>query len=166
MAALAVAAALVVAYLPRNDREIALYDYRFAYPADWEQSGGDAAERKVQIRPEGAAEDTDLVVVQEWRLDYDSDADRERAESELRQSYEERNGSAGGSSFVGFDVDAEYAGRDVVYYRQDRTDGRTVDWYHLFDGALQVAVGCQYTPEGAERVALACERVVDSLRIG
>ncbi|AUS79209.1 type VII secretion-associated protein [Actinoalloteichus sp. AHMU CJ021] len=166
VAALAVAAALVVFVLPRSDREIALYDYRFAYPADWEQSGGDAAQRKVQIRPEGAAEDTDLVVVQEWRLDYDSDADRERAASELRQSYEERNGSVGGSTFAGFDVGAEYAGRDVVYYRQDRADGRTVDWYHLFDGRLQVAVGCQYTPQGAERVAQACERVVDSLRIG
>ncbi|MCP2260207.1 type VII secretion-associated protein, Rv3446c family, C-terminal domain-containing protein [Streptoalloteichus tenebrarius] len=141
-------------------REIAQYDYRFRMPADWEQTGGDAGQRKVQVKPTDAAVDTDLIAVQEFKLNYDSDADRGRALRQLRAEFD-RSTSRG---FSDFEEKASFAGRDVVHYRQQR-ESTTVDWYVLFRGTTQVAVGCQYTEGGRSRVAGACDEVVRTLEI-
>ncbi|MBB5924082.1 type VII secretion-associated protein (TIGR03931 family) [Actinoalloteichus hoggarensis] len=139
--------------------EIAQYDYRFAVPTGWEQSGGDAQRRSVQIRPVDSPPDTDLIVVEEWLLDYDSDADRERALDEVRRSYD-----AASEEVSGLDEAARFAGREVVHYRQ-RLSSAEVDWYVYFDGDVQVNVGCQHTEAGATAVAQACEQVVESLTV-
>ncbi|SHE42504.1 type VII secretion-associated protein [Streptoalloteichus hindustanus] len=141
-------------------REIAQYDYRFRVPADWEQNGGDASQRKVQVKPTDAAVDTDLIAVQEFKLNYDSGADRDRALRQLRAEYDRM----AGRGFSGFQEKASFAGRDVVYYRQ-RRETTTVDWYVLFHGTAQVAVGCQYTEGGRARVAAACDQVVRTMGI-
>ncbi|GGM51552.1 type VII secretion-associated protein [Longimycelium tulufanense] len=140
-------------------KEIKQYDYSFTYPGDWEQNGGDANLRKVLVKPHDAAADTDVIAVQEFKLTYDSDADRRRALDELRGKYQQA-----GPGFTGFQEKASFAGRDVVYYRQQR-EGTTVDWYVLFQGDAQVSVGCQYTPAGQGRVAAACDTVVRTLKI-
>ncbi|WP_075742903.1 MULTISPECIES: type VII secretion-associated protein [Actinoalloteichus] len=139
--------------------EIAQYDYRFLAPAGWEQSGGDAQRRSVQIRPVDSTPDTDLIVVEEWLLDYDSDADRERAVGEVRRNYD-----AASAEVSGLDETAEFAGREVIHYRQQLSTAE-VDWYVYFDGEVQVNVGCQHTEAGATAVAQACEQVVASLAV-
>ncbi|GDY29313.1 type VII secretion-associated protein [Gandjariella thermophila] len=134
-----------------SGREIAQYDYRFTVPVDWQQTGSEAATRKVQLRPGDEPNGDDLIAVQEQALNYDSTADRDRAVNQLRQQFQ-----AAGTAFSGFDPAAQFAGRSVVYYRQ-RLSTATVDWYVVFQGRVQVSVGCQYTDQGRDRVGAACE---------
>lgn len=140
--------------------EIAQYDYRFTAPADWEQSGGDAALRLVQLKPEGATGDDAVVAVRENRLTYNSDVHRDRAVAELNAQYQ-----AGGSRFTGFDPEAGFAGRDVLYYRERPSPELVADWYVVFQGPVQVSVGCQYDQRARERVREACEQVVRTLEL-
>ncbi|AOS65767.1 type VII secretion-associated protein [Actinoalloteichus hymeniacidonis] len=142
-----------------DGQEIAQYDYHFWMPSDWEQTGGDASRRSVQVRPVNAQSETELIVVEEWRLNYDSDSDWERALGEVRQNFE-----AATSSVSDFDEAAEFAGREVIHYRQTLSDAE-VDWYVYFDGEVQVNVGCQYAEDGETTVRRACEQVVGSLTV-
>ncbi|RZS37132.1 chaperone protein HscA [Herbihabitans rhizosphaerae] len=143
----------------RNGREIAQYDYKFTMPDDWKQTGGDAAKRLVQVRPSSAETGLDQILVEERALAYDSDLDRPRAVNKLRSEYE-----AAGSAFSGLDMNARFANKDVIYYRQQVT-GATVDWYVMFKGSAQVSVGCQHTESGRARVRNACENVVRTMAI-
>lgn len=142
------------------ETEIAQYDYRFTAPADWEQSGGEATLRLVQLKPEGATGDDAVVAVRENRLTYDSEAQRDRAVAELNAQYR-----AGGSRYTGFDPEAGFAGRDVLYYRERPSPGLVVDWYVIFQGPVQVSVGCQYDQQARKRVQEACEQVVRTLQV-
>ena len=127
---------------PQTGKEIAQYDYRFSLPVDWKQTGGDAQDRKVEIKPVDAVDGDDLVLVQETALTYDSDADRQRAVGKLRSDFE-----SAGPAFSDLDTSASYAGKDVVYYRQRQT-ASSVDWYVVFQGNVQVSIGCQHTDAG------------------
>ncbi|MGQ0839125.1 type VII secretion-associated protein [Actinokineospora sp.] len=138
-------------------RVIAQYEYRFTLPDGWTQTGANAALLRSEIKPAGAEQGADLVLVEEKRLSFDSDADRPRAVDKLRRDFE-----AGGGEFSGFADRASFAGRDVVYYRET-LDTATVDWYVLFQGTAQVSVGCQYTESGRDRVQRACDTVVRSM---
>lgn len=140
-------------------KEIAQYDYRFTAPSDWQQTGSDAATRKVQLRPVDEPAGDDLIAVQEQPLNYDSTTDRDRAVSQLRGQFQ-----AAGTAFSGFDPGARFAGKTVVYYRQ-QLSGATVDWYVLFQRRVQVSVGCQYTDGGRDRVRAACDASVRSLLV-
>lgn len=147
---------------PAADREIAQYDYRFALPDGWAQSGAEAATRRVQITPDGSAPDTDLIVVQESRLDYDASADRARAIRDIHQFGYDRAAAQG--LVTGFQDSARVAGRDVVRYQESR-GGVLADWYVLFQGPTEISVACQHSRDGGSPVAAACDRVLASLRV-
>lgn len=147
---------------PAPEREIAQYDYRFALPEGWKQSGAEATTRRVQITPDGSAPDTDLIVVQEFRLDYDASADRARAIRDIHRFGYDKAAAQG--LVTGFQDSARVAGRDVVRY-QEMQGHLIADWYVLLQGATEISVACQRTPDGAGPVAAACDRVLTSLRI-
>ncbi|MCG8916647.1 type VII secretion-associated protein [Actinokineospora sp. PR83] len=163
--AVAVAVTLVVV-LRREEqppadpgRVIAQYEYRFALPEGWTQTGGDPGLLRTEIRPADDTGGGDAVLVEEKRLSFDSGAERSRAVDKLRSDYE-----AGGDQFTDFADATRFADRDVVHYREQLdAESATVDWYVLFQGAAQVSVGCQYTDEGRDRVARACDAVVRSM---
>ncbi|MEU5691296.1 type VII secretion-associated protein [Actinosynnema sp. NPDC020468] len=139
-------------------KAVAQYDYSFTAPPGWQQSGGDAATRKVQLKPDDPPSPTDLIAVQEQKLTYDATADRAKAESELRTAYDQ------GRGLSDFDPAADFAGKRVVHY-VERTASATIDWYVLFQGRVQVSVGCQYPGDGRDRVRAACEQVVGTLTV-
>ncbi|WP_440900881.1 type VII secretion-associated protein [Actinosynnema sp.] len=142
-----------------DERVTAQYDYRFSRPEGWEQSGSDAQERRVQLKPAGSAGDGAVLVVQERRLNYDATAEPGRAEAELRAQYE-----AGGGNLSDFDARASFADKDVVRFRE-AGQGASTDWYVVFQGRVQVSVGCRYADQDRERVRSACEHVVRTLSV-
>lgn len=139
------------------------YDYGFAHPADWKPTGeGDPAKLQTFIAPASGAQGS-LVAVEEGRLDFDTDSDRSRAVQLLHGEYRESVGN--GENFSSFTPSTSFAGRNVVYYREN-LPGSTVEWYTLYEGRFKVSVGCKYSPAGKDDVVRACEQVVASLRIG
>jgi molecular chaperone DnaK len=144
-------------------RLIAQYEYQFTLPSDWLQTGGDATQLRTEVKPADAPTGDDLVLVQQIRLSFDSDADRSRAVDKLRDEF-----SAAGDTFTDFDDDATYAGREVIRYQQALPNkDATVTWYVVFQRATQVSVGCQHENTGGRdaEVAAACEMIVRTLRI-
>jgi molecular chaperone DnaK len=146
-----------------NGRLIAQYEYQFTLPRDWLQTSSDATHLRTEVKPADAESGDDLVLVQQARLSFDSDTDRDRAVGKLRDDF-----NAAGDTFSGFDENASYAGRDVIHYRQALPNkDATVDWYVVFHRSTQVSVGCQRENAGsrAEEVSSACEMIVRTLRI-
>lgn len=144
-------------------RLIAQYEYQFTIPTDWLQTGGDAAKLRTEVKPADAPTGDDLVLVEQIRLSFDSDADRARAVGKLRDGF-----NSAGDTFTDFDEDATYAGRKVISYRQSLPNkNATVNWYVVFQRHAQVSVGCQHENSGGrdDDVAAACEMIVRTLRI-
>jgi molecular chaperone DnaK len=144
-------------------RLIAQYEYQFTLPTNWLQTGGDPTQLRTEVKPADAQSGDDLVLVQQIRLSFDSDADRPRAVDKLRAEFDDA-----GANFTDFDENATYAGRDVIHYRQALPNkDATVDWYVVFQRDTQVSVGCQHENSGAKdtEVAAACETIVRTLRI-
>ncbi|MFE2754412.1 type VII secretion-associated protein [Actinosynnema sp. NPDC059335] len=139
-------------------RTIAQYDYQFVAPTGWQQTGGQVETRKVLLKPEAPELDLDVIAVEERLLNYNATEDRARAETELRDQYDQRR------NVSGFDPAADFATKDVVYYREEAGPA-TIDWYVLFQDDVQVSVGCQYPPDGRDRVRPACEQVVRTLTV-
>ncbi|MGH3910827.1 MAG: type VII secretion-associated protein, partial [Pseudonocardiaceae bacterium] len=150
---------------PELGQRVARYAYSFELLPGWEHAGGDDRLREVRLTPTGA-DGPEEVLVQENQLNYDVDADPARPRRELRAQLEDtrRNGTEPGR-YAGFDPQASFAGRDVIHYRERPADGSTVDWYVLFQGRVQVSVGCRHTPAVARQVERACREVVRTLQI-
>lgn len=146
-------------------QRVAQYAYSFRLLPGWQRAGGDDRLREVRLVPPGAV-GPEAVLVQQNRLDYDSDAEPARPRRELQAQLADarRSGTAPGH-YAGFDPQASFAGRDVTYYRERPMDGSTVDWYVLFQGRVQVSVGCRHAPAVAGRVERACREVVRTLQI-
>ncbi|HEV7713059.1 MAG TPA: type VII secretion-associated protein [Asanoa sp.] len=146
---------------PAPSRVIAQYEYQFALPDGWRQTGGDPDRLRTELKPAGRESGEDRVLVEEKRLSFDSSTDRSRAVDRLRTEYEQA-----GTAFADFDDQASYAGRDVVRYRE-RLSTAAVDWYVVFQGRSQVSVGCQAADGGGgqDAVATACETVVRTLTV-
>ncbi|MGH3980986.1 MAG: type VII secretion-associated protein [Pseudonocardiaceae bacterium] len=137
------------------------YEYRFVLPDGWEEAGGDPDRLQVQIAPARSG-GLAAVIVEETRLNYDSDADPAKAERQLRDLV----AAADPAEYFGFDPDVSFAGRDVLHYRQRTDEGSMVDWYVLFERAVQLSVGCRYPPSGGSAdVAEACREVVGSIDV-
>ncbi|MFD9699157.1 type VII secretion-associated protein [Lentzea sp. NPDC059081] len=147
--------------------QIAVYDYAFTRPDGWEQTGGAAQDRQVLLQPvdrknSDSKSPEARIAVQEQTLTYDSDKDRVRALSELRNTYQERKGN--GDGVADFTDNRTFAGKSVVHYRE--VVGATgVDWYIQFQGRVQVSVGCQASKAAEPQVRTACEQVVRTLVI-
>jgi type VII secretion-associated protein (TIGR03931 family) len=144
-------------------RVIAQYEYQFALPDGWVQTGGEPAKLRTEVKPAEAKAGDDVVFVEQIRLSFDSTRDRARAVDKLRGDFE-----AAGAAFSDFDASATFAGREVIHYRQSLPGkDATVDWYVLFEGRTQVSIGCQ-SKNGSSRadaVADACETIVRTVTI-
>ncbi|MEU4742881.1 type VII secretion-associated protein [Actinosynnema sp. NPDC023658] len=141
-----------------DGKTIAQYDYSFVAPAGWQQTGGQVETRKVLLKPEAPESTLDVIAVEERLLNYDATQDPDRARTELRRQYDQRAGVSD------FDASADFATKGVVYYREE-VGSATIDWYVLFQGTVQVNVGCQYPQDGRDRVRPACEQVVRTLTV-
>ena len=142
-----------------SSRLIAQYDYQFALPDGWTQTGSDSRKLSAEVKPSGAKQGRDRIQVEETRLSFDSDAERSRAVGKLRDDFE-----SAGESVSDFRETASFAGREVISY-QERLPDATVDWYVLFKSHTQVSVGCQYTNTNRDPVRSACETIVRTLTI-
>ncbi|MGH7867061.1 MAG: type VII secretion-associated protein, partial [Candidatus Dormibacteraceae bacterium] len=136
---------------------ISQYEYQFALPYHWQQSGADASHLEVQIAPSNALTGAEGIYVGENRLSYDAGADRSHAISELREKVQ-------AAGYTNFDSQTTYAGRAVTYYRE-RTNDLTVEWYVLFQRTVQISIGCQYGPGSQATVQGPCQRVASGLII-
>lgn len=141
---------------------VARYGYTFTYPKKWRQGGGDPNLWETRITPPGNQGESNVISVRAGKPGYDVEAQRRRSIAELRRMYDKRVGA--GDALSGFDADATFMGRPVVYYRQQLAEA-SVDWYVLHHGRMRISVGCQYTVSGRSLVSRACERVVSSVRV-
>ena len=135
----------------------------FVAPVGWVAAGGDAAARRVLLRPAGAPRGTDLVAVQENPLDAATAEDPERARAQLAVQYEAAR--AAGDPVSGYEPVAEFGGRQVARYRQDPAPGVRVDWFVVLSAPSMVSVGCRHGTDEADtrRVLAACAQVVETL---
>lgn len=140
-----------------QQRQIQQYDYRFAVPKGWAQSAADATSQEIAITPVGAPAGSDVIYVREIPLSYDATKDRRRAVDELRPQVQQ-------AGYLNFTPSMTYANRTVAYYQQPGNDA-TADWYVLFQGKVQVSVGCLYPPTDQVLVQTACEQVVGGMTI-
>jgi type VII secretion-associated protein (TIGR03931 family) len=159
----AVAGGLIVALsgdTPVEGHTLAQYDYSFTAPNDWTQTGDKVTARQVVIHPGDVLTGDDLVAVQEFSMDFDATADRQRLAASLKNTADKD------PTYTGFNPDAAFAGKQVIYYRQTK-DVAATDWYVLVQGKIRVHVACQYAaPALQPRVRAACDQVVRTLKIG
>jgi type VII secretion-associated protein (TIGR03931 family) len=142
---------------PAGEHLISQYDYRFTTPKGWAESASNAPDLEVQISPVNVISN-DAIYVREYRLSYDSTKDRARAVSELQPEVFQ-------AGYLNFTSSLTFANRMVAYYQQPGNDA-TVDWYVLFQGKVQVSIGCQYPDADLAKVQRACEQVVAGITIG
>lgn len=140
-----------------QQRQIQQYDYRFTVPKGWTQSAADATSQEVAITPVGTPAGSDVIYVREIPLSYDATKDRQRAVDELRPQVQQ-------AGYLNFTPSMTYANRTVAYYEQPGNDA-TADWYVLFQGRVQVSVGCLYPPTDQVLVQTACEQVVGGMTV-
>jgi type VII secretion-associated protein (TIGR03931 family) len=136
---------------------VAEYDYRFTAPTGWAQSGGSDAQLEVRIAPGGSTGAAQSIYVAEFRLNFDSSTNHALAISQLRQLVD-NNG------YQDFNSQVNYASRSVVYYRESQGTS-TVDWYVLFQGKVQVSVGCAYPNGASAAIDAQCRQVVGGMNI-
>jgi type VII secretion-associated protein (TIGR03931 family) len=138
------------------------YGYRLDVPAGWEHTGGQPEHRRVLLTPVAAPDGSDMIAVERSPLGYDTAAEPERAQAELRAAFDAA--VAGGSALSGYDPGTWFAGRAVTAYREEEPDRTVVDWFVVLDGDAQLSIGCRHTAAGAEAVRAACAAVVASVR--
>ncbi|MEU4524608.1 type VII secretion-associated protein [Amycolatopsis sp. NPDC024027] len=140
------------------------YDFKFVAPEDWVQTDDRVAQRQVVIHPQESRDGNDLLVAQEYVMDYDATADPQKLADELRKGAENDTQQ----QYSAYNPSASYAGRTVIFYHQvkpDRPDIQ-VDWYVVAKGRIRVHVGCQYaTAPLRDRVAAACAQAVRTVDI-
>jgi type VII secretion-associated protein (TIGR03931 family) len=145
---------------PQPGKVVAQYHYQFTAPQDWTQTGGQAQFRATLMKPADAIDKDDAISVQEYELSYDATADPAHLADNLRQQAQQA-----GPSYTGFNADASFGGRKVIYYQQAGNFG-PIDWYVVAKGKVQVNIACQYATQPAHaRVASACDQVVRTLKI-
>jgi type VII secretion-associated protein (TIGR03931 family) len=138
------------------------FDYAVRVPPGWRHTGGMPERRRTLLTPDTAPAGSDLIVIEQTPLGYDSAAEPARADRELRDRF--RAASASDPTMAGPIRRDTVSGRSVAAYRQVLPNaGADVDWYVLFDRDVQLSVGCGHTPAGAAAVARACAGVVGSV---
>ncbi|WP_181777119.1 type VII secretion-associated protein [Amycolatopsis pittospori] len=143
-------------------RALAQYDYRFIAPMDWTQTDDRVADRQVVIHPSDSLTGDDLVVAQEYVMNYDATVDRQKLVDDLSKSAAEDPNQ----KYSGYNGSATYAGKTVIYYRETKPKAR-VDWYVVAQGKIRVHIGCQYGTGSPleQRVSAACEQVVKTMAV-
>ncbi|MEU4520759.1 Hsp70 family protein [Amycolatopsis sp. NPDC024027] len=171
-AAVVVVAALVVAGVlvfansgtqAESGRTLSQYDFKFVAPEDWVQTDDRVADKQVVIHPQESRDGNDLLVAQEYVMDYDATADPQKLVDALKQSAERES-----ARYSAFDPSLSYAGKTVIGYHESKPDrpDLQVDWYVVAKGRIRVHVGCQYaTAPLRDRVAAACVQAVRTVEI-
>ncbi|WP_410639590.1 Hsp70 family protein [Amycolatopsis sp. lyj-346] len=170
--AVVVVAALVVAGIfvfknpgdqAESGRTLSQYDFKFVAPEDWVQTDDRVAQKQVVIHPQDSRDGNDLVVAQEYVMDYDATADPQKLVDELRQLAERAP-----ERWSAYNPSLSYAGKTVIGYHESKPDrpDLQVDWYVVAKGRIRVHVGCQYaTAPLRDRVAAACAQAVRTVEI-
>jgi type VII secretion-associated protein (TIGR03931 family) len=144
-------------------RTLSQYDFKFVAPEDWVQTDDRVAERQVVIHPQESREGNDLLVAQEFVMDYDATADPQKLVDFLK-----RGADLDPDHYSAVNPNLSYAGKTVIGYheiKKDRPDLQ-VDWYVVAKGRIRVHVGCQYaTAQLRDRVAAACTQAVRTVEI-
>ncbi len=171
-AAVVVVAALVVAGVlvfansgtqAESGRTLSQYDFKFVAPEDWVQTDDRVADKQVVIHPRESRDGNDLLVAQEYVMDYDATADPQKLVDALKQGAERES-----TRYSAFDPSLSYAGKTVIGYHESKPDrpDLQVDWYVVAKGRIRVHVGCQYaTAPLRDRVAAACVQAVRTVEI-
>jgi type VII secretion-associated protein (TIGR03931 family) len=171
-AAVVVVAALVVGgvvFFSRDDtqaetgRTLSQYDFKFVVPTDWVQTDDQVAKRQVVVHPQESADGNDLLVAQEFVMDYDATADPQKLVDELKQGADAKP-----DQYSAFNPALSYAGRTVIGYHESKKDrpDLQVDWYVMAKGRIRVHIGCQYAKaELRDRVSTACTQAVRTVEI-
>ncbi|MFB9683218.1 type VII secretion-associated protein [Amycolatopsis plumensis] len=171
-AAVVVVAVLVAGFLvfkssgdqAESGRTLSQYDFKFVAPEDWVQTDDRVADKQVVIHPQESRDGNDLVVAQEYVMDYDATADPQKLVDELKQ----RADTDPYHRYSAFDSSLSYAGKTVIGYHESKKDrpDLQVDWYVVAKGRIRVHVGCQYaTAPLRDRVAAACAQAVRTVEI-
>ncbi|WP_410596030.1 type VII secretion-associated protein [Amycolatopsis sp. lyj-23] len=170
--AVVVVAALVVAGVfvfrssgnqVESGRTLSQYDFRFVAPDDWVQTDDRVADKQVVIHPQESRDGNDLVVAQEYVMDYDATADPQKLIDQLRHSADQEP-----ERYSAFNPSLSYAGKTVLGYHESKPDrpDLQVDWYVVAKGRIRVHIGCQYaTPPLRDRVGTACAQAVRTVEI-
>ncbi|MEV7091658.1 type VII secretion-associated protein [Amycolatopsis sp. NPDC051045] len=166
--AVAVVAALVVTgFFVFDDSEsgriLSQYDFKFVAPEDWVQTDDRVADRQVVIHPQESRDGNDLLVAQEFVMDYDATANPQKLVDELNGIAENRP-----DRWSAINPNLSYAGKTVIGYHETKPDrpDLQVDWYVVAKGRIRVHVGCQYaTAPLRERVGAACAQAVRTVEI-
>jgi type VII secretion-associated protein (TIGR03931 family) len=148
---------------PESGRTLSQYDFKFVAPEDWVQTDDQVAKKQVVIHPQESRDGNDLVVTQEYVMDYDATADPGKLADELK-----RSADADPARWSAFNPNLAYAGKTVISYHESKPDrpDLQVDWYVVAKGRIRVHVGCQYaTAQLRDRVAAACAQAVRTLEI-
>ncbi|OXM67025.1 type VII secretion-associated protein [Amycolatopsis vastitatis] len=146
-----------------SGRTLSQYDFKFVAPEDWVQTDDRVAQRQVVIHPQEARDGNDLLVAQEYVMDYDATADPQKLADELK-----RSADADAARWSAFNPNLSYAGKTVIGYHESKPDrpDLQVDWYVVAKGRIRVHVGCQYaTAQLRDRVATACAQAVRTVEI-
>jgi type VII secretion-associated protein (TIGR03931 family) len=144
-------------------RTLSQYDFKFVAPDDWVQTDDRVADRQVVVHPQESADGNDLLVAQEFVMDYDATADPQKLVDFLKDGADLHP-----DQYSAFNPALSYAGRTVIGYhevKKDRPDLQ-VDWYVMAKGRIRVHVGCQYAKaELRDRVSAACTQAVRTVEI-
>ncbi|WP_257927175.1 type VII secretion-associated protein, partial [Amycolatopsis iheyensis] len=168
--AVVVVAALVVGGLfvfsdgqAETGRTLSQYDFKFVSPEDWVQTDDRVAQRQVVIHPQEDRGGNDLVVAQEYVMDYDATADPQKLADAIKHDAEQKP-----QQYSAFNPSLAYQGKTVIFYHESKEDrpDLQVDWYVVAKGRVRVHVGCQYaTAALRDRVAAACAQAVRTVEI-
>ncbi|HEY3469991.1 MAG TPA: type VII secretion-associated protein [Amycolatopsis sp.] len=144
-------------------RTLAQYDFKFVSPEDWVQTDDRVADKQVVIHPQDSRDGNDLLVAQEYVMDYDATAEPQKLVDELK-----RYAVSEPERWSAITPNLSYAGKMVIGYHERKPDrpDLQVDWYVVAKGRIRVHVGCQYaTPQLRDRVSAACVQAVRTVEI-
>ncbi len=138
------------------------YGYRLDVPAGWEHTGGLPERRRVLLTPLATPDGSDLIAVERTPLGYDTAAEPERAQAELRAVFDAA--VAGGSALSGLRPGRPVRGARGHHVPAARSPTAPSSTGSSCSTATRsFSVGCRHTAAGAEAVRAACAVVVASV---
>lgn len=140
------------------DQVVQLGRVGLTVPGGWRSSSEPPAEGVVSRTTFAAPEnDSRLIVLQNTVRDTSTLAS---VAVSLRNRIDQR----GDAVVQEFSASTQYAGREVIGYREVPVSGGTIRWYLLVERGLQVSIGCQSGSAG-ESIDAQCRGAVGSVRI-
>ena len=140
------------------DHTVQLGRVNLTVPGGWRSSSEPPAEGVVSRTTFAAPEnDRRLIILQNTVRDTSTLAS-------VAVSLHNRIDQRGDAVVQEFSASTQFAGREVISYREVPVSGGTIRWYLMVERGLQVSVGCQSGSAG-ESVDAQCRGAVGSVRI-